>query len=299
MPDDPNALQLAFLGGAVLVVLFKIWHGWRLGVVRQLISLGAMVAAALCGFLGGPMVGPLLRGVLPYPDRLLAVFGGMLCGLVVWLVISIVSAIVFKRTAQQSVTLIRLGYGFAGAAVGAVSGLLLVWVTVLAIRLFGSIAETQLTIEKNPQFRAPRPSAPGSPGGAHPVLAGIARLKRALEPGLVGAISARLDPIPASVYTRLTRFGQVVSDPKTIDRFITYPPVRSLLKYPKVAILFSDLEVSRAMAEHRYLALLAHPRVVAAANDPELAAALRRLDLENALDYALGKPENRTPRATP
>ena len=48
-----DAFQLLFLSGSVLLMLVQSIRGWRLGVVRQLVNLVALVAAygtAMPGF---------------------------------------------------------------------------------------------------------------------------------------------------------------------------------------------------------------------------------------------------------
>jgi hypothetical protein len=49
------------------------------------------------------------------------------------------------------------------------------------------------------------------------------------------------------------------------------------------------------VAAHDYLALLRNPRIVEAANDPEVTALIKQLEFEKALDYALRPPDQPTP----
>ena len=56
---------------------------------------------------------------------------------------------------------------------------------------------------------------------------------------------------------------------------------------PKVAALFSDAEIQRAIRERRFMALLSNPNLVAAADDPDVSKRLKALEFEKALDYAL------------
>lgn len=281
---------LAFFAAAAVLVLFKAWRGWKLGAVRQVTGLIALVAAALCGLFGGTLLAPLLRSVWPGPDRVLAVAGGLVLSLTVWLVITLVSALVFKKTEHQSVGLVRFGFGLVGALVGAGYGLILVWLLILAARLLGTVAETQLAVEKNPRVRS---AAAATPAPAGPVIGGLAHLKQALEHGTVGAVVEQIDPLPGTVYSTLGKLGRTVADPRSMERFAQYPGVRPLLQQPKLAALFHDASIAKAAGSRDYLALLSHPRVVAAANDPELAAMLRRVDLEKALDFALAAPEEK------
>ena len=115
--------QAALFAVAAVIVVFKAWHGWRIGVVRQVAGLVAMVAAVLAAMFAGPFVAPLLVNVPQIPEAARAQVGGVALGLLLYLAITLVSAVVFKKTEHQSVGVIRFGYGLAGAAVGAVTGL--------------------------------------------------------------------------------------------------------------------------------------------------------------------------------
>ena len=98
-----------------------------------------------------------------------------------------------------------------------------------------------------------------------------------------------VDPLPETTYSTLTKLATLVSNSRSMERFVTYPGVRPVMQHPKVAALVNDPEVSKAIAEHRYLALLSNPRLVAAADDAEVSARLRAIDFEKALDFALRK----------
>lgn len=278
--DTASLLTVA----AVLVVLLKAWQGWRLGVVRQIIGLAALALGAGFGYLGSGAVGAILGSVLPFPERALAVVGGVLLGAMLYLGVTIVSAILFKKTSDQSVTLVRVGYGLTGAAIGAIYGLVLVGAFALGLRVLGSVAETKLALEKNSVFGG------GRSAKKDPVATRLAAIRQAVEASPAGPVLRAVDPIPEGAYTTLTKLATMVSTPKSIQRFVEYPAVRPVMEHPKVNALISDPEVSRAITERRYLALLSNPKVVAAADDPEVAARLRSIDLVKALDYALRKP---------
>ena len=291
MFDQGSLWTLAFFFAAALLILWKAWRGWRLGVVRQVTGLVALIVAWLCGIFGGKLLAPFLHALWPGPDRLLSIAGGVLLATAVFLVITIVSAILFKKTEHQKVGVVRFGYGFAGAIVGAGFGVVLVWIGLLVVRLLGTIAETQLAAEKNPRLLGkPAPSAPG------PFIGGLAQLKRGLDHGAAGTVIEKVDPVPDNVYSTLGKLGRVVSDPASIERFTKYPGVKPLLDHPRMNALFADPQIQRAARERDYMALFSNPRLVTAANDPDLAAAIGRLDLEKALEFALKPVEPERPR---
>ena len=85
----------------------------------------------------------------------------------------------------------------------------------------------------------------------------------------------------------------MVSSDESVARFLSYPGVQPLAEHPKIVALQSDPQVSREVLERDYLALLRNERIVAAANDPEVAVLLRQFEFQKALDYAIRKPEKR------
>src|SRR5258706_7953662 len=72
-----DSYQAGFLICAVLFVAFTAWHGWRLGIVRQIMSILALAAAYIIGYFGGSKLGPLLHRFIDLPERALAVMGAL------------------------------------------------------------------------------------------------------------------------------------------------------------------------------------------------------------------------------
>ncbi len=117
---------------AALIVALKTWHGWKLGVVRQAIGLAALALGAAAAMIGGPLVEPFLDLSLPVPDEARTPLAGLLLGVAVYLVVTFFGAVLFKKTEHQTLGVIRLGYGFAGAVLGAATGLLLAAILLVA-----------------------------------------------------------------------------------------------------------------------------------------------------------------------
>ena len=121
-----DGYQTGFFIGAALFVAFTAWHGWRLGILRQLLNILALAAAYLIGYFGGGTLGPLLHRFFDYPERALAVLGAVGLGFIVYCCITLIGVIAFTKTAQQKAGLVRLGYGVSGSVCGAVYGLSLI-----------------------------------------------------------------------------------------------------------------------------------------------------------------------------
>lgn len=292
-----DSYQATFLLAAVLFVAFTAWHGWRLGIVRQVMNILALAAAYIIGYFGGGRLGPLLHRFIDLPERALAVLGAVGMGFVIYCCVMLLGVIAFTKTAQQKAGIMRLGYGISGAACGALYGLFLVWITVLAIRLLGSVAETQLSVAyyRPPQVAgkiSPTPTPQATPPSA--VIRTLAHMKESLEQGPTGAVVQQVDPIPGTLYGILRKLGVMVSDERSVDRFLSYPGVKPLLAHPKIAALQNDPEIQRSIVERNYFALVRNPHIIAAANDVEIAQLMQKFEFEKALDYALRRPEQDT-----
>lgn len=276
-----------FLVGAALIVLFQMWRGWQLGLVRQLlrmVSLGAAwFAVVYCGY----VLAPFFRG-LGWPAPIAKTAGGIALGALVWLGIGGVGALLFKRTEHHS-GVVRLGFGATGAILGAVYGLILVWVIAQSLRFLGTAAEASQAVDKNPRFAAVSPAKPEKQLAR--AVGPLVELKKSLETGVTGTLLKKTDPVPDEVERTLTKTTQVLGDMHGMERFLEYPGVKPLLKQPKIVELVNDPEIARAVADRDYMKLLNHPRMVAAVSDPQLAESLKQIDFEKALDYALRKPE--------
>jgi hypothetical protein len=270
---------------AVLVVLLKAWQGWRLGVVRQLVNIAALLVAVGFGWLVARFAGTLLGGVLPLPARALGPVGGLLAGLVVYGALVLTGAVLFKRTKDQSVALVRVFYGLAGAGLGALYGLALVVALGTGLHLLGAVEEARLAIDRSPHLaaaRTPRRDA---------LAERLAAFRHGADDGPLGAIFRRIDPVPDSAYSFLGRISQLMADSRSIERFLGSPELRPVVEHPKVTALFRDPELNRMILERRYFSILSNPAVIAAADDPEVMRRLRAVPWDRAFDHALRKRE--------
>jgi hypothetical protein len=288
--------QLTFFGSSAILVLAKAWQGWRMGILRQVVNILALVAAYVFGYFGRGSFVAVLHSMIHAPEWALTVISAVTVGLTVYLAVSIMGMILFKKTSQKEVGFVRLGYGASGAAVGALYGLFLVWITILAIRLLGDVAETRIAASPKASVPAGKPSpAPGSiPPAPAPgsMVLGLAHMKQSLEQGPAGAVVMQVDPIPGTLFGILHKVGMMVSDEHSFQRFLSYPGAKPLLANPKIAALQNDPEIVQGLMKQDYFALLRNSHILAAANDSEIAELMRKFEFEKALDYAIRKPEN-------
>ena len=288
--------QYVFISLAIVIILLEIIHGWRLGLIRQLVRVIAIIVAYSCAFFGARATVPIMRSFFVLPDPILAVLGGAILAAILFAAINLTGALLFRKTAQQESRLLRLVWGSTGAFLGILLGLFTIWLAFAGIRMVGSVAEARLRTQNAPT------SAPGQPIGAaqtqtesavsplpNPLMAMLANMKNSLESGRVGEAVRTIDPLPPSLYRVLEKAGQVASNVQSAERFLSYPGAREISEHPRVVALRNDSRVMELIASGHIFELLKNPRMIEAMNDPALQARVKNFDLERALDYALQK----------
>jgi membrane protein required for colicin V production len=285
--------QTIFVSFALVLILFEVVRGWRLGVVRQMVRLFALCLAYATAIFGGKALLPLLRPFLHVPDFIISIFAGALLALLVYATINALGAILFKRTGQQPAGIVRLLYGMAGGALGVFFGLFTIWLVVVAIRSVGAIATAQMQAQSAAQHRvatlAARPSPSPLAEDSQSLVQSLARLKNSIEQGPLGDTVKAVDVVPAQTYQTLGKVGTVAANPQTAERFLSYPGAKELTENPKIVALRDDPAIVALIQQQRFLELLQNPKLIEAVNDPALAAQVRSFDFQKALDYALRK----------
>jgi uncharacterized membrane protein required for colicin V production len=289
--------QLVFISFALVLILFEIIRGWRLGLMRQVMRVIAIAAAYAAAWFGGQLLVPVARPLLKIPDIVLSILCGAVLALVVYFVISGIGTI-FKRTRQQSSAIVRFLYGFTGAFIGLFFGAFLVWLIVVGVRSIGAVADAQV----REQSAMARPVPPARTLHAVDVRRGIltepsadstslmttlARLKNSLELGTVGQVVKNSDVVPTRTYEILGKLGQVASSPQDAERFLSYPGAHELSEHPRIVALREDPEIEELFTQGRFLDLLQDQRIIDALNDPTLIDQLKKFDLQRALDYSI------------
>jgi hypothetical protein len=277
-----DRFQLLFLSGSGLLVLVQSIRGWRLGVVRQLVNLFALVAAYGTAMAAGKLAVPAFHR-LGYPDLLVSVIAGAIVGAVVYIAVAAAGAILFRRTDHQSLGILRLGYGAGGSALGFAGALVTVWLSVLAIHFLGTVAQAEVNMSKTPEARRNGMTA-------SPMAVELAQFKHSLDTGPTGEILNGTDPVPQRFYLIIEKMTRVVSSVDSMRRFVNFPGTRLLSENPKIVALQKDPEIARQVVRGNYMGLLGNPKILAAVNDPNLEALVKSFELEKALDYALAAP---------
>jgi len=289
--------QLVFVSFAIVIILLEMIHGWRLGLVRQIVRVIAIVVAYSSGFFGARATVPIMRSYFKLPDPILGALGGVILGLILFVAINVTGAFLFKKTAQQQSRFLRLLWGGSGAFLGVLLGVFTVWLTFAGIRMVGSLAEARSRAENaltSATSRVSRPgqgqSEPGSPRiRSNPLMAMLAQMKNSLEIGRVGEAVRSIDPLPPRLYSGLEKLGEVASNPQSAARFLSFPGAREISEYPKVVALRNDATVMELIGAGHIFELMQNQRMIDAMNDPALQERVKQFDLERALDYAVKK----------
>ncbi len=210
--------QAVFVSFAIVLILFEVVRGWRLGLIRQLVRGTAVAGAYAAAIFGGKLLVPIERPFLKMPDIVLSILGGAVLALVIYALVTGIGLILFKRTGQRSSKLVQLIYGFAGAVVGLFFGAFILWIIVASVRAVGALADAQI------RSRAGSPDA-GQIATLHALdvrrrlsqadeesttlATSLARLKNSLELGTVGDAVKRTDPVPSKTYEMLGKVGNL------------------------------------------------------------------------------------------
>jgi hypothetical protein len=228
------------------------------------------------------------------PDALLSIVAGALFGLIVYAIISGIGSALFRRTSQHDSLIVRILYGAGGAVLGAFFGLFLVWLMIVAVRSIGSVANAEVREQANDTtvlhaVDVRRRFLGEASEDEAPLTTSLARLKNSLEMGVIGDAVKKVDFVPQKTYDFIERVGAIAANPQYAERFLEYPGAKELSEHPKIIALRSDQEISQMATQGRLLELVQDPRIIDAANDPDLRARLKKFDINAALNYATQK----------
>lgn len=286
--------QIAFVSLAIVLVLFEVFRGWRRGGSRQLARLGALIAAYFAAFFGGKLLAPLAKPFIKMPDAVLPIVVGAVVALVIYAFINGLGTVLFRRTSQHDSAVVRFLCGTTGALMGVFFGAFLVWLLVIGVRAIGAVADAQTREQPGNgalvhAVDVRRRVFGESSDDSVSVMTTLARLKNSLEMGTIGNAVKKTDVVPERTYDLITKVSLLLSNPQAAERFLSFPGARELSEHSKIVALRNDDEIAQMFAQGRLWELIQDPRIIDAANDPELRADLKKFDIEAALDYALQK----------
>src|SRR5437763_3400598 len=251
--------QYVFISLAIVIILLEIVHGWRLGLIRQLVRVIAIIVAYSCGFFAANATIPIMRSYLKLPDPILAILGGAILAFILFAAINLIGAFLFKKTAQHSSPVIRLIWGIAGALLGVLLGMFTLWLTFTGIRMVGSVAQARLHTP-NPPGLTPRPNGTvdpaAQPAPPNPLMTILADMKNSLEGGHVGEAVRAVDPLPPTLYRGLEKAGEVASNPDCAEGFLSFPGAREISEHRRVVVVRDDRQGVEGIASGQSFVLI-------------------------------------------
>jgi len=255
-------------------ILLSILRGWIQGILRQLLVPLAILGASLAVILLIPAV----SSFFSEHARLSGPISTIVLGAGIWFsvynLLVFAGGIIFKRTRDQDLALLRLFFGVGGAVTAVVYALLQIWIFVIAIRVLGRVAEDQIAIQSS------RNTVSGG------WVVGLARLKNSLELAPGKAILDQLDPIPPKVYLHLAQWSQLLASPRAMARLLDFPAFRGVWENPKVRQLQADPELLEAVRRGDFMAVISNPKVIALWTDPDIRALMSGDQIQAACGYA-------------
>jgi hypothetical protein len=276
---------------AVLWLLASTWRGWTRGLVRQAVALTALIGSVAAAFYIGPILAPALPAI-GFPRFLRPLVAGCVVAVLIWGTVTSMSAIVFRKTDDQGVGVVRAFYGLGGAVLGLLSGLLLLGLGAWGVRLAGSLADGLQT------GALTKPLKKGQPVSSAPDPSPLAAMKKTVEESPFSAWITRVDPVSPDWYPRLSKIGQALSSQAARERLLADPSFEAVAKNPRLGALRDDPALQEALRSADLWALLRSPKVQAAAADTQLLTALRLAEVDLALERAL-HPQSRPPEPRP
>ena len=313
------------LVGLIVMALFGILGYFR-GALRTLASLAAFFVA---GFLAFPLSGigaALLRPTGLVPRSLLGVAGTVLTGVLVFLIIIIPLDRYLSRRQTELKALeheMDIWDRFGGALFGLAWGTCLTVLVLVGLQTAGQTQRAMRAANAEIEYRADRRQketlrVQKIAQVTHQPVSRVPNLQieladvdeKMLKPEPPSRVEEWATQIEGSVFSPMVRqanpldrkaeailrnLAVTVADPALLERFQDHPQVIELMTEPRILALAQDPEIAQAIHQQRYRDLLDNVKLAEAASDKALAAKLKNLNIEQLLKDV--KSVNWAPRA--
>ena len=264
---------------ATLFLLYEIWRGWQLGAVRGLLRLVALFCAWIGGSMAAGATGTFVAFFSKVPPLFAPAIAAVTVGLAIYIGISIFSGLLFKRTEHHE-GMVRVGFGLGGALFGVIYGMLFLFGGITLIRGLGALGELRVVQARNE----------GRSLDTEQKALFLIKLKESLELGATGTTLKSADPLPTAFYDNIVKVSMIAGNQQSIERLIQYPSVLEVLKNPKVMAFIQDPALQKAADKQNILLLLQNKHLQEIVQDPEILAQLRKVNITEALNFALNPP---------
>lgn len=261
---------------ALAWLLFEMWRGWRLGMIRGVVKIFLLVTAWMGASATAAATSAALAIFFRTPSTFIPSAIAAVVGLTIYFLGSLLAGFLLKRTEHHHGFLQTI-FGIGGACCGLLFGLFFLWGGISLIRSLGLLGEVRL-------MEAQRK---GYPLRDQTVAYNLVRLEKSLEIGPVGEFLVSTDPLSPAFYDNTRKSMKVMQDPEAFQRFLQSPPVERLLMNPRLNRVLSNQQLQEELKVGNFPAFWSHRDVKALIHDPQLIQQLRQFDLSQALEYAL------------
>jgi len=263
---------------ALAWLLFEMWRGWRLGMIRGIVKILLLIAAWMGASAAAAATSAALAIFFRTPSTAIPATIAALVGLIIYFLGTLLAGFLLKRTEHHHGFLQTI-FGIGGACCGLLFGLFFLWGGISLVRSLGLFGEMRL-------IEAQRK---GSPLRDQTMACNFVRLERSLEMGPVGEFLISTDPLSPAFYENTRKSMKVMQDPEAFDRFLHSPGVERLLAYPQLNRVLNNPRIQEEIKVGNFPAIWSTPDIQALLHDPRLMQQLKQFDLTQALDYALKK----------
>ena len=263
---------------ALAWLLFEMWRGWRLGLIRGVLRIIILVAAWVAASAAAASTTTALALFFQRPSSLLPTVAAVIVGFAIYLLGAFLSGLLLKRTEHHH-GLLRGILGIGGACCGLLFGLFFLWGGVSLIRTLGLFGEMRL-LEARHQGRSITNDT---------LACNLVRLEKSLEMGPTGQFLITTDPLSTTFYDNTRKSMAVMQNPEVLRRFLQAPSAQKILQNDSMMQLLHDPEIQEELRSGSILALMHNQHVEAIFHDSKLMQQLKEFDLTSALNYALKK----------
>lgn len=262
--------------GALAWLLFEMWRGWQLGMIRGVVKIFLLIASWMGASAAAAASSAALAIFFRTPSTLIPTAIASVVGLTIYFLGTLIAGLLLKKTEHHHGVLQTI-LGIGGACCGLLFGLFFLWGGVSLVRSLGLLGEMQL-------MEAQRK---GGRMKDQPLACNLVKFERSLEMGSVGQFLTSTDPLSPAFYENTRKSMKVMQDPVAFQRFLHSPNVEQLLSHPKLARVLADPKLQEEVKTGNLPALWSSSAVQALLNDPQLMKEIKQFDLSQALDYSL------------
>lgn len=295
-PPSASPADWAWVFGILVagILLYQLLRGWRSGLFRQLASGAVLLITVLGAWQSAPLLGNMLASELHYPRLLLNVLAGASVGLCIFIFGHLIADTWIPQTRDFKSLQARRTVGLSGMAVGGVIGSFYIVGLLALINIAGAFSEIWIRAHE-PKSTLMRytyaqngtlPKTPPEPEQKN-LASALVKLRNHLGDYGLRPLMETADPMPDALYRTLHKMNRVAQNDVALEVFSNHPLSQKLLHEPSFQALRSDPEVTRLAQARDLHALMQHPKVIVALNDPHLLNMAMQYDIEQALDDAL------------